>query len=732
MAKYLDQTGLQHLLTGLRGKFVEQDKIVNDYLNKVNLKAENVAYRSTNMEGVEDVKGALDVLVANVVRQENDALAAAANMKDLAAVVDKLDGADTVDGSVKQQIKAVVDAQKTTDDEQNERLDTLEGLVVGGEGEGIAAVIADVATNTAAIAKLNGDENTAGSVAKAVKDAQDAQATIDAAQNEEIGKKVAQADYDAKVKELKGAIDAINVILGQDDVEGGTIVERVDSLESNVNTIDAKLAGLEKDTVQAAIDQAQADAETKAAELDATLKTELQAEIDADVKVVADALANEKDATKDGSLAKQIADEATARENADNALGERIAALETATGEGGSLEARVAANEEAIGVINGSGEGSIAKALQDAKDYADGKDTAIAAAQAAADAAQAAADAAQEDINAFMAAAEVGDAAIDTLKEIQDYITTDGEAAAALTARVAANETAINAINNAETGILKQAKDYADTAVANEATAREAADDALSKRIATLEGNGEGSVAAQVNAVQEALDEFEEAQKAKEETQDNKIAALETIVGTEEDEADATTVFGAIAAEKARAEAAEKVNADAIAEMKDESKENTLAYRIAALEEANGEDGAVTKDIEAAQAAADAAQAAADAAQGEVDALEAIVGKAAEGEKAATGLFKAIADEADRAKGVEEGLGSRIEALEAIEHHNHDNKDVLDGISAEKVAAWDAAEQNAKTYVDTKMAEITALTSGEIDNAITAAFTDAPEAEQGE
>lgn len=32
--------------------------------------------------------------------------------------------------------------------------------------------------------------------------------------------------------------------------------------------------------------------------------------------------------------------------------------------------------------------------------------------------------------------------------------------------------------------------------------------------------------------------------------------------------------------------------------------------------------------------------------------------------------------------------------------HTHDNKAVLDGISAEDVAAWDAAEQNAKDYAD--------------------------------
>lgn len=36
----------------------------------------------------------------------------------------------------------------------------------------------------------------------------------------------------------------------------------------------------------------------------------------------------------------------------------------------------------------------------------------------------------------------------------------------------------------------------------------------------------------------------------------------------------------------------------------------------------------------------------------------------------------------------------------AAGNHSHSNKAVLDGITAEKVSAWDSAEQNAKDYVD--------------------------------
>ena len=54
-----------------------------------------------------------------------------------------------------------------------------------------------------------------------------------------------------------------------------------------------------------------------------------------------------------------------------------------------------------------------------------------------------------------------------------------------------------------------------------------------------------------------------------------------------------------------------------------------------------------------------------------------------------------------RAEGAEEALDDRIEVLEGS-NHTHDNKDVLNGITAEKVAAWDAAEANAIADAEAK------------------------------
>ena len=78
-------------------------------------------------------------------------------------------------------------------------------------------------------------------------------------------------------------------------------------------------------------------------------------------------------------------------------------------------------------------------------------------------------------------------------------------------------------------------------------------------------------------------------------------------------------------------------------------------------------------------------------------------------------------------------------AVDAIagSSHSHSNLEVLNGITAEKVAAWDDAEQNAKDYADSAIAELDASVSGasngvevqvvEADGKITAVNVTAPD-----
>lgn len=162
----------------------------------------------------------------------------------------------------------------------------------------------------------------------------------------------------------------------------------------------------------------------------------------------------------------------------------------------------------------------------EAQGYANDKDTAIAAAQSAADTAQegvdglktrvstiegdylktadktalqTAIDTEKGRMDAFLASAEVGDAAIDTLKELQDYITTHGEAAATLTTKVGTLETTVGKAaegENPATGLVKSVADNA-SAIAAEQTRAEGIEGNLQSAINTLNGANtvNGSVA---------------------------------------------------------------------------------------------------------------------------------------------------------------------------------------------------------------------------------------------
>ena len=118
-------------------------------------------------------------------------------------------------------------------------------------------------------------------------------------------------------------------------------------------------------------------------------------------------------------------------------------------------------------------------------------------------AAKKAGDDAQADIDAFMAAADVGADAIDTLKEIQNYITSDGQAAATMTSNIAANASAIEALgtkvgNIPEGATSSDVVGYVQEVVAAEKARAEGVESGLDSRLDTIEakfGSGDGSVA---------------------------------------------------------------------------------------------------------------------------------------------------------------------------------------------------------------------------------------------
>ena len=70
---------------------------------------------------------------------------------------------------------------------------------------------------------------------------------------------------------------------------------------------------------------------------------------------------------------------------------------------------------------------------------------------------------------------------------------------------------------------------------------------------------------------------------------------------------------------------------------------------------------------------------------------------------------QALADAKSYADGLNTAMDGRVDVLETSSH-THTNKTVLDGITAEKVSAWDAAEANASAYT---VSAITALNLAE-------------------
>lgn len=128
-------------------------------------------------------------------------------------------------------------------------------------------------------------------------------------------------------------------------------------------------------------------------------------------------------------------------------------------------------------------------------------------------AAKKAGDDAQADIDAFLSAAEVGDAAVDTLKEIQEYINTHGEAAATMTSNIAANASAISALDDKVGDIPEGAAaadvvGYVQEVVDAEQTRATGVESGLNTRLAAVESavGSSGSVATDIaTAKQEAI-----------------------------------------------------------------------------------------------------------------------------------------------------------------------------------------------------------------------------------
>lgn len=409
----------------------------------------------------------------------------------------------------------------------------------------------------------------------------------------------------------------------------------------------------------------------------------------------------------------------SAKDYADSLAGNYDAAGTAETKVHELANGQVKTNTEAIAILNGGAntDGSVAKAVADAKT---GLETKISAADAKAVAAQTAADNAKnaaDAVDAKIGAVPEGSTVIAEIQKVKDaayndtevrgLIKTNADNITNLSGRADAVEGKVSTLVGEDAG--KSAR-----AIANEELTKQLIPEGAKESLDTLQ-----EIAAWI---QNHPDDASAMNAA--------IAALKTKVGDIPKGATSTTVVAYIKelvdAEKVRATGAE----------------SGLDTRVNAVEAKLGDgEGSVSKQIEAAvkvetdaRVAADSAldgkitkaKAAADKAQGDVNALktskadqtalDTVAGrvKTVEGKvKTLEGASHTHAN-MDVLNGITAGDVANWNSAHAKEHA-HANKAVLDAISETKVSAWNAAEQNAKAYTNGKIAEFKPITNAEID-----------------
>ena len=157
---------------------------------------------------------------------------------------------------------------------------------------------------------------------------------------------------------------------------------------------------------------------------------------------------------------------------------------------------------------------------------------------------------------------------------------------------------------------------------------------------------------------------------------------------------------------------------------------DTLKEIQAELDEGEANAATMLAKIQALEAVDNATQAEMDAAIATVNENIGSIEDRVEALEAVDVATKEYADQAEAdaksyADGLNTNMAARVEALED-KAHEHENKTVLDAITAEKVAAWDGAEQNAKDYAD----GLNTAMGGRVD-AVEAALDDKVNVEEG-
>lgn len=304
-----------------------------------------------------------------------------------------------------------------------------------------------------------------------------------------IGKKVAALEGKVDVDSVSGAIDTAKT-------------EAINTAGTNADTkiTTAKTAILGEGhtgTVKEAYELAASKTTMKAVEDKGyAVKTEVDT-----------AVAAAKKAGTDAQTSVNALSDKVGTVPADKTIVQMIAdAQAAATYNDSAVKASIKANADAITKLNGADtvEGSVAKTVKDAvaaeQKRAEGKEQANATAIAGV----------KSRVDTFLAAADVGEAAVDTLKEIQTYISTHGSAADQMVKDIAANKKAVED----EAARAKGEETKLNTAITDETSRATGIESGLATRLTTLEGADtvEGSVA---KTVKDAIDTLNITQYAK-------------------------------------------------------------------------------------------------------------------------------------------------------------------------------------------------------------------------
>ena len=202
-----------------------------------------------------ELQGNIDALANGAVKTNTEAIA-------------KLNGDDKTEGSI--DYKVAQEVAKILNDNDASDIDTLEEIAawIKNDTAGVGALNQKVTDNEAAIAKLNGDASTEGSVDKKIADAITAENLAQYATDTELealaGRvTTAEGEIDTLQSDLDTAEAAIDVLEGKvgDKAVSEQITDvtnplagRVSTLEGEMDAAEGKIAGLETEVAKKAND----------------------------------------------------------------------------------------------------------------------------------------------------------------------------------------------------------------------------------------------------------------------------------------------------------------------------------------------------------------------------------------------------------------------------------------------------------------------------------------------